>query len=450
MDSWEQCDDWNLIDWDGCDNSCDVEVTHLKIYWWPEGDVDWNLSPTKVIMRWEYLPVWWNVQASSNFQNYCSGLQDFGKFNKETLRLNFKIEWWGKIVWHNNIKWFDTSPLCAFVDGEVDWKMHVPTNILDNLDLGESKITSYVANIDKCVYNTGLWVYRWESDSSFVDEIANTRFTISDSYMIQRWATMTKKTDTSIWFFEHYYDLAPKFVTYYVNKKTKKFENYVKTDLQYVLSWFVEKYKKIVVPLSDLWQEFQGAQYASSPYSQYIYKLPIKNFYYIDLNALSITWFGINWLDIKNPTVLIVDNWDVNINWDIKWPFMLVVRSWSINIWKWNCDKIMSLDWVYVTDQKFIAEKIRNDDPLYCTWCRDGRLVVKWVMIWNTGIVEWDSNITNNRRSVLFGWFTDWPSAAVSRWASLTIDANVNIWLNPTQWVKDLFDKLQIKKMRTK
>ena len=450
LQDWEQCDDWNLSNIDSCDNTCNIVPAQIIIYWAPWGYVHWSVSTTASIMSWEYLPIGWKIRNNSDYTSNCSDFSDYWKYRKDTFKIKFKLEWW----WGNNfvttsINWFGTSNLCAFNDTSVDGKTFI-TDIEDKLTNGENKISAYVDHIEKCTNNGSDYV--WQSTGIFINEIASAKFVLTEPYLLQKWATITRTNNTNISFYEHYYDIPwdAKHLSEFIPTTISEYTNYDTWDMEYVLSWFIWKYKDIVVPISSLDYSMRGDKYANHSKNDKIYKLPVKELYYIDMDEYGSNILTINWWNVAKPTTLIVENGDVNITSDIVWSFMLIVKNWSINIKKWDCDKTMRLDWIYITDQKFTAEKIINDDPNTCTWCRDGRMQVNWVMMGKTGIINGSNSISLNRRSLLEWWFDGaiMPDWAIKNWWSLTINANINIWITPPYWAKDLFEKLNIRKTR--
>jgi len=215
--------------------------------------------------------------------------------------------------------------------------------------------------------------------------------------------------------------------------------SYDKSKLETAISSFVSKYKKYAtVPNQQLFVDTTISWN----------KVPTQEVYYID--ASQHGWFVKIWWEVSQPTTVIVENGNAIIEWDIKGPLMLVVKNWNIKINNENMNKRTIMEGYYFTDGKFEVvwpavtyNNILNQNPNSVIWYADGRLVVKWVLIWEDA-----DKVYQKRRSLLKNWFRSgyWPAYAVRNGASLSIVSTPNLWTNPPVWSKDLFQMLKVKK----
>lgn len=78
--SWEQCDDWNSINWDWCSSSCKAEIC---LQWWScssNTDCYGWVCEQQWYCEWSYInnPWWWWQSCSHlNNQQACDGFQPY-------------------------------------------------------------------------------------------------------------------------------------------------------------------------------------------------------------------------------------------------------------------------------------------------------------------------------------------------------------------------------------
>gem|GEM_PF-3087675 len=113
--------------------------------------------------------------------------------------------------------------------------------------------------------------------------------------------------------------MIPKPLLDWINADVTLFGDCTTGDTKFVLNDFVTKYKKLVKPIPDLADEFQGTKF--NPFTmgaQHIKKLPIQEFYYINLDDFGLTEFTItNYItSVTKPTTIIFETNGGTINID--------------------------------------------------------------------------------------------------------------------------------------
>ena len=390
---------------------------------------NYDTGYTRSIMQGDYLPIWFTLQ---NYKQYTwSGckVETEWKYDASSFNVKFTVD--------NIDKSFVVQALKAFPDQSVMWQAYLPANDTKSLSLGEHIIRWYVTKVKECKCtdadgdgNITDSECNWQ-DKTVNQNFASVKFTVTKPYMIQLNPMSTASS------------LLPRFNWASPSIPNVETSSVSDTKLKDAISKFVAKYKAYAT------QNVNVPLFVDRTLSWK--KVPTKNIYYIDLSTQREGWKYVKiWWDVNQPTTVIVENGKVVIEWDIKWPLMLVVKNGDIEINNENMNRRTIMEGYYFTDKEFKVvwpavthSSILNQDPNSVIWYADGRLAVRWVLIWSGA-----NTVYEKRRSVLKNWFRTGygPEKAVLYGASLTIIPDSNLLANPPEWSKDLFEMLQIKK----
>ena len=388
---------------------------------------NYDTEYTRSIMQGDYLPIWFKLKGDNYIKQWedCNATTEW-KRDFTTFNVKFTID--------GNPESFVVWNLKAFPDRSVMWQAYLPASETTRLSPWVHTIRWYLTKINVCKwYDTdGDGVkddYRWEEET--MNELfATQKFTVTTNYMIQVGTALSSVSNIDP-------NIDGKTLqTWWVPVATTSI-SYNKTDITNAISNFVNKYKQYAtIPNNTLFVDHTITWK----------KVPTQEIYYIDA---STQWGFVKiWGSVSKPTTVIVENGDAIIEWDISWPLMLVVKNGKIKINNENMNKRTFMEWYYFTDKGFEVvgpaithSDILNKDPSSPIWYADGRLVVKWVLIWQNA-----DRIYSRRRSVLKNRFRTGfgPAYAVRNGASLTIVPSNTLWANPPVWSKDLFQMLKV------
>jgi hypothetical protein len=416
---------------------------------------NYDTEYTRSIMRWDYLPIWFILPNHSDYVWECNK-STVWKRNFSNFSVNFTIDW--------DNKPFIVSYLPAFPDQSVMWQAYLVANKTKALSPWVHTISWYLKEIQECKENCYMidtdWdgigdtehcEYYWES-KKINNKFASKKFTITDHYMLQKGSTFSNISNVDLNFD------GKTLSEWWINTNVSQLAKYNTSDLKKIVSTFVEKYSKYA---NIEWT------YLFNNDTVTFKKVPTQEVYYTDLS--SVWWAYLLPTDVvfTQPTTLIVENWNVTIDGNVSWPVLLVVKNWKIKIQNSKMNTKMVLEWYYITDKWFevtwpastsniilntspFAWKsdhgkcdIRNNRWCYPVWYSDGRLEIKWVLVWNNA-----DKIYKKRRSILKNRFKSWfgPKWAIENGASLTISSNTNLWLNAPVGSKDIFEMLKLNK----
>ena len=412
---------------------------------------DYDTQYTRSIMSGDYLPFGWilpkyNTKYISSADCNASNVW---KWNKNTVKVKFetfKWNWsWSPVYTRSNLNWFGWS-LLAFPDNSVLWESYIPANKTHLFAMWLNTIKGYITNRELCEsylkhkivgydwswnaiwWNVTRYKWTWNVISSLPLLFASQTFTVTDSYMLQLGTAFSNVSNVDLHF---NWEL----LNHYGVSTVNTVSNYNTWALSKVLWEFINKYKQYaVLPDQHLFRD------TTVNYK----KLLTQEVYYIWNKNIVIHW------DVTQPTTILVESGNVTINGNIIWPLMLVVKNGKIIFENANMNKQTVLDWYYITDEWFevawpasTSDKILNTNPHSSRWYADGRLKIKWVLVWKNA-----DKIYEKRRSVLKNYFRNWfgPARAIKNWASLTVTSNPNLWLNAPIWSKDLFGMLRVSK----
>ncbi len=410
-------------------------------YEWPiRFNSDYDTTYTKSIMSWDYLPFGWILPKYNEIYNTSCNSWSIWEYNKNNVKVQFKVN----SIYSSEYSWFAWSSLYAFPDTSVLWQGYIDSQNTPSFNYGENTINWYINYRQKCTsynvtvpkwtnssWNTIYWIetrYKWEDDITSPSLFATEKFTMTDHYMIQRWTPLTNVSNVDL-------NFDWKSLSYYNVSTPNSLPNYNTGDLSKILDSFIWKYKQYAkMPASLLWVDSM----------LWLKKVLTQDVFYIEWEHINISGD----IPVSKPTTLIVENWNVTIDWEITWPFMLVVRNGNIKIQNSKMNIKSTLEWYYITDKSFEVTwpasttwNILNDNPSSSRWYADGRLLLNWVLIWDDA-----DQIYKKRRSVLKNWFRNWKEYAIKNGWSLTITTNTNIWTNPPIGSKNLFEMLKVSK----
>ena len=475
----EFCRDWSILSysynsqitdgkkftWTCWNEECSAEVRFntwvIKIYWsyswaiWPCPECetfggfdtedwirfisDYDTEYTRSIMSWDYLPFGWILKDyDTKYTGNCNSLTVW-KYNKNTVKVKFKVFKynWDLVYTTQEYNWFVWSTLTAFPDTSVNWQWYIPSYVTSNLSMWENTIKWYITYRQICKaftdanWNTSYW---WADDTWFPIEFSSQTFTVTDHYMLQLWTVLSSISNVDLRF--NWKTLSD----WWIESVNLPYSNYDTWALSKILWDFIKKYKTYAI-----WS-YNLAGNITINFKKVLW----QEVYYVDLSEQWWSWTIPSDFNPTIPTTVLVENWDITIDWEISWPFMLVVKNWKIKINNSKMNIQSVLEWYYITDKWFEVVwpdstnwNILNTNPSSSRWYADGRLLVKWVLIWQNA-----DKIYKKRRSILKNWFRQgyWPVWAIKNWGSLTITSNPNLWLNPPVWSKDLFEMLKLKK----
>lgn len=60
---------------------------------------------------------------------------------------------------------------------------------------------------------------------------------------------------------------------------------------------------------------------------------------------------------------------------------MYVVKNGTITFTNNSCDDVDVVKGIFATDEGFVTNRVRNDDPAATTWCDGGGLRVEGILI---------------------------------------------------------------------
>lgn len=472
VSNWEQCDynDTSKTWWwnadPGCNTSCIAVNTttpwwggwgwgwgggwwYSPSWWWWGG---WGSTPTTSwwwgwnqfaddskcdyidppsIQIWEYLPIWWKLKK--DIWTASCGSASQWKFNPAASKCYFEIKNWD---WEsvNFATWCFINNWSSLADGflqdqgrtlDFGSNYYWRTNYLVSSN-NFSKLWEYKIRLNKIDYqlcNGSSW-----QNGSYDGTVCEMNFAVTRPYLLQRWTNIsTVNNDVLSNFFKINWDpiLSPS----ELKNITVSTYSWWK-DVEFILNDFISKYEKLAVKTTNfdvLWL-----------YN--LKKVPDKEIYIIDawwetidLNSDSI---------VSTPATLIVKNWSLVIKWNLKWNGMYIVPDWQIYFQPTNCDQKQLVEGIFIS-RDYDTTRVLNNNLSATNWCKDGRLNIKWNLIW-----QWIDKLWTKRRSILEDFFNVWISRVnkIYDWASLLIETNTKLWLNLPPGANELVDKLQIEK----
>ncbi len=465
----EQCDDSNSTSGDGCSATCLTEWSGSSWWsswwgggwsswwgssggwssssgsswwsssWWNGGWWDWTIfsdtpnceyvDPPSVQI-WEYLPIWWKLKTWI-WTDTCNWSNSW-KYNKATAKCHFEISNWlsekdtfSKDCFVNN--W--TSLAQWFVnDFAVSMKYDGRITYLINPDKYKW-LWEYKIKLKKVEYQVCDWS-NW-TNWSYDNTICEMNFAVTRPYLLQRWSTLSTVNNDVL---ANFYAIngTPIVPASQLQNITVSSYNWWE-NLSYILSDFISKYEKLAV--KPEWSVDMNIMVD-------VKKVPDKDIYIMD------AWWKTIQIksnaNLSKPSTLIVKNWNIKIRDDSNWNWMYIVPDGKIYFETNNCDLQQQVDGIYIA-KSFDTDLVINNDNSKTNWCKDWRLKINWLLIW-----EDSNNVWSKRRSVILNYFnTSNPTQKLDKiynWASCLIQTNTNIWIDLPPGADELMSKLQIKK----
>lgn len=473
VSNWEQCDYndttktwwWNADP--GCNSSCIAVNTTTPWWWggwWGWGGGGWGYSPSwwwwggwgstpttswgwggnqfsddskcdyidpPSIQIWEYLPIWWKLKKDIWTASCWNSTQ--WKFNPAASKCYFEIKNWD---WEsvNFTTWCFVDNWSSLADGflqdqgrtlDFGSNYYWRTNYLVSSN-SFSKLWEYKIRLNKIDYqlcNGSSW-----QNGSYDGTVCEMNFAVTRPYLLQRWTNIsTLNNDVLSNFLKINWDpiLSPS------ELKNITVSNYSwGKDVEFILNDFISKYEKLAVKTSNF----------DSLWLYNLKKVPDKEIYIIDAWGETIDLNTDS--SVSNPATLIVKNWSLVVKWNLKWNGMYIVPDWQIYFQPTNCDQKQLVEWIFIS-KDYDTSRVLNNNLSATNWCKDGRLNVKWNLIW-----QWIDKLWAKRRSILEDFFNVWISRVnkIYEWSSLLIETNTKLWLNLPPGANELVDKLQIDK----
>lgn len=444
------------------------------------------------VMDNEIMPFWWRLWLKDNVlagDNECHQIvptfdedkasKQTTKIKKSSMKCTFSIyNWVNKLQWNGGSSAVTFELPCFVWENEfyslpifkyfrkpnnhgttASWSSYATVNMLL---WWLKKITTYWEYklvLEKVSYqycDTNKWDrVRWKRYGA----ICEVDFAVTKPYMMQVSTFGVNPVATSAWFLSGYYDMKGSWIIEKTDlKQTIKTDNEdyaVSSDAKKQIDSFIEKYWKLAVTInkntvSDLWLNKNEIESIS--------KVPNQSIYFIKWKWWALHISQDKKKDKTTAYTLIVEDADIEIEWDMYVYAMIVAKDWTISFKDWWDPKgYRCKEWWQVVQWIFIAlwwfkagESLKNTSPNDQRCARWG-LHVKWVLIWNN--IE---NLMDGRRSQLNSWFNVnyvwWSDQRIKtdrkkkimEWAALLIEYSPELWKSLPPWADIFTESLEV------
>lgn len=448
-ESWEQCDDGNQTNGDGCSAVCQHEsiATSSEALW----ELCHENTTPLVVQSNEIVPLtrsfdlaaWIDISAES-----CNDIRDGFFIPWWSLQCEVSMPWW----------WDITVPCLEFTN----WSAELFQDVLNDYSRDTESLWGTVLSTQplwRQMYSIGDISYT-HCDTSRTWKIREHQMTqqwmictmpvwVAEWYRIEKWATLSS---TSEWAISLVDELWNQLVT---DKTRSAVENIQSTkDFQSLIALFLEEFVgenrwSSVVPAFPWWADQSTKRSLTKR----------VHFFKWTQTRRAITLNDSFLENPEKPFSLVVEDADLVIDWSLAWNGMYIVDWWSVRFENQNCDMADTVAWIFVTDWWFETSITLNQDPYASKRCKWGNLIINWLFIGS-----WiDEEFVSRRRSLLDLWWFEYDNEEsellsddekkkrireqwdrIVEWPSVRIDTSPLARSELPPWVRELFEAIAV------
>lgn len=452
---YEDCDDRNNNNDDGCTNGCDIRNADMVSCF--------NVNNMNIsIQKGEQLPFRWMLDGSKNIisGSSCVGESD-GKIPVESMYCTFSV-YNGNNLESRNDPIYSVTKKCkensweennvklplfayflepqnpirslknAFGKYSIDSDKFIDTNNEDEYTFGEYKLVLEKVEYDYCRDNN-------EVDSTAIDRVCSVNFAVTQPYIAQKslFSRTPKSTDIRLDKYktidgEDLIDSTDLNEIMVLNES-----NYNGgTKVRSMIRNFITKYDNLAltVPKSSL----KNTAFKDTDVTVKI--VPSQKIYILQSDTRKTVLLE-NIQTFTAPFTIVTQNIDLIIKGNVDYNGMFLVQNGTIEFQQADdikqgdrCPSPQTVKGIFITDEGFVAtsQSLRNDD-LTKKRCNYGNLHVKGILM-GDGI----NDLVNSRRSQLNTWFYTKSSAEIAikseRRNKIFDGAAVLIEYSPSLW----------------
>lgn len=449
-DAWEECDNGNQLNGDGCDTTCGLEpvLTSYAQNWWLCYQ---NTSPL-IVQSNEIVPLTWSLDIVSWVDvnaTWCNDLDEWTFIPWWTLLCEVAV----------NVTETITVPCLIFSDWSLElfddvisdyWRNSVTTvwwTILSSLNIWRHELILQNISYTYCdTERNGAKGYHTRQEQ---EVICTMPLTMIHPYRIEKGSTLSTKQDVqSAQLMNESGEVLVDTETY---DSVSSISSSVDADrlLKIFMQEFVSEYRwSSIIPAFPFGAD-QATKKSLTERLHFFMWTQTRQTIRIDDHFLA---------DPEKPFSLVVENADLIIDGSLQWNGMYIVDWGDIRFESQNCDMTDVVEWIFITDGKFETSSTLNTNPYATQRCKWWNLVIRGLFMWS-GI---DSEFVSRRRAQVdlrsFEKFQQWSSDTqlkknrLDQSKRLIEGPSVRIDTSPLSWselppgVRELFEAISVRR----